>query len=178
MQPVSLKTAVAPYGHTRALKDGSIRSEHLILDHVEVTPIIAAFRRMIRTLEFDVSEMALSTYLCARAHGKPLTAIPIFPLRTFLHGAIVYHTGTGIQNPKDLAGRRVGVRAYTVTSGVWVRGILKEEYGVDLDAVTWVTVDEEHVAEYSPPANVVRADGNDLSQMLLAGEIDAAIGLG
>lgn len=179
MQPLSLKTAIATYGHTRALKDGTVAPEGASLDHVEVSPIIAAFRRMVRTAEFDVSEMALSTYLCARAHGKPMTAIPVFPLRGWQHGAIVYNTKSGITAPRDLEGRRVGVRAYTVTGGIWVRGFLHDEHGVDLNKITWVIVDDEHVADYEEPKNVVRApEGSDLRQMLLAGEIDAAIGAG
>ena len=144
---LTLKSALAIYPHTRALKEWAVGPLPFDLEFVEVSPIIAAFRRMIRTLEFDVSEMALSTYLCARAHGKPITAIPVFPLRSFQHPAIVYNTPSGITGPGDLAGRRVGVRAYTVTGGVWVRGILQHEYGVDLSRVTWVVVDEEHVAE-------------------------------
>lgn len=179
MPPTTLKTAIDTYPHTRALKDGSVRPDGYSFDHVEVSPIIAAFRRMIRNMEFDVSEMAISTYLCARAHNKPITAIPVFPLRSFQHGAIAYNTKSGITGPSDLAGRRVGVRAYTVTGGLWVRGILQTEYGVDLDKVTWVIVDEEHVAEYQPPPNVERApEGKDLAGMLVAGEIDAAIGAG
>lgn len=174
----TLKTAIATYPHTKALKDGSVQPEGITLDHVEVTPIIAAFRRMIRTMEFDVSEMAISTYFCARAYGKPITAIPIFPLRSFQHGGIVYNAKSGIQGPKDLEGRKVGVRAYTVTGGAWARGILKDEYNVDLGTITWVVNDEEHVAEYPNPANVVKAVGADLAKMLVDGEIDAAIGVG
>jgi 4,5-dihydroxyphthalate decarboxylase len=173
----TLKTAIATYPHTKALKDGSVQPEGITLDHVEVTPIIAAFRRMIRTMEFDVSEMAISTYFCARAYGKPITAIPVFPLRSFQHGGIVYNAKSGIQSPKDLEGRKVGVRAYTVTGGAWARGILKDEYGVDLNSITWVVVDEEHVAEFPNPSNVVKTDG-DLAKMLVAGEIDAGIGVG
>ena len=175
----ALKTAIDTYPHTKALKDGSVTANGYTFDHVEVSPIIAAFRRMIRRMEFDVSEMAISTYLCARANNKPITAIPVFPLRSFQHGAIAYNAKSGIKDPSDLAGRRVGVRAYTVTGGLWARGILKSEYGVDLDKITWVVVDEEHVTEYQPPANVEKAaEGKDLASMLIAGEIDAAIGAG
>jgi 4,5-dihydroxyphthalate decarboxylase len=179
MPPSALKTAIDTYPHTRALKDGSVTPDGYSLDHVEVSPIIAAFRRMIRNMEFDVSEMAISTYLCARANNKPITAIPVFPLRSFQHGAIAYNTKSGISGPSDLNGRRVGVRAYTVTGGLWARGILKSEYGVDLDSITWVVVDEEHVTEYQAPPNVEKAEaGKDLAGMLVAGEIDAAIGAG
>lgn len=179
MPDVTLKTAIGTYGHTQALKDGTVKPEGIVLAHVEVEPIIAAFRRMIRGLEFAVSEMAITTYLCARAFHKPITAIPVFVLRSFPHSGIVYNTRSGIREPADLAGKRVGVRAYTVTSGVWARGLLESEYGVDLDQVTWVINDEEHVQEYQAPPNVETAPaGKGLGEMLIAGEIDAAIGIG
>ena len=119
MAPLKLKTATGNYGHTMPLKDGSVTSDAIAFEHVDVPVIINAFRRMIRGLEFDVSEMALSTYLCARAHGIPITAIPIFLVRAFHHGSLIYSTKSGITSPKDLEGRRVGVRGYTVTTGVW-----------------------------------------------------------
>lgn len=176
---LKLKTALVNYGHTKALIDGELSSQRVDIEHVEVSPITTAFRRMVRTLDYDVSEMALSTYLCARDHGKPITALPIFVLRRFEHGQIVYNVNSGIKGPGDLAGRKVGVRGYTVTPGVWVRGILSTGYGVDLDSVTWVLSGDEHVAEYVAPSNVVSApDGADLGAMLLSGEIDAAIGAG
>jgi 4,5-dihydroxyphthalate decarboxylase len=133
---------------------------------------------MVRTLEFDVAEMALSTYLCARAHQKPITALPVFLLRRFEHGAIVYNVKSGMQSPPDLHGRKVGVRSYTLTPGVWVRGILQSVYGVDLEQVQWVIFGDEHVQEYVAPPQVVSAPaGSDLVAMLLAGKIDAAIGV-
>ncbi len=111
---------------------------------------------MVRGLEFDVCEMAITTYICAKEHGKPMTALPIFLVRAFHHGAILFNTKAGIASPKDLEGKRVGVnRGYTVTTGVWARGILQEEYGVDLSKITWVLSGDEHVAEYRAPANVV-----------------------
>src|SRR5262249_33564450 len=134
---------------------------------------------MVRGLEFDVSEMALSTYLCAREYDKPFTAIPVFLVRGFHHEALAYNPQSGIRAPKDLEGKRVGVRAYTVTTGVWARAILASEHGVDLDSVTWVVFDEEHVQEYQPPANVVPApSGARMPAMLADGELDAAIGPG
>jgi 4,5-dihydroxyphthalate decarboxylase len=146
---------------------------------VEVSPIIGAFRRMVRNLEFDVSEMAITTYLTAREYRKPFTAIPVFVVRAFHHTPIAYNTRSGIQQPKDLEGKRVGVRAYTVTTGVWARGILATEYGVDLDRVQWVIFDEEHVLEYRPPANVESAGpGANIGAMLASGELAAAIGAG
>ena len=179
MPELTLKTAVGNYGHTAPLKDGTVASEQVALDHVEVSPIIAVFRRMIRDLEFDVSEMSLSTYLCAKAHEHPITAIPIFVARGLLHGSIVYNTQSGIKSPKDIEGRRVGVRGYTVTTGVWVRGVLRSVYGVDLDKVTWVINSDEHVAEYLEPSNVVSSPEDiSLADMLLSGDIHAAIGVG
>jgi len=173
-----LRTAIGNYGHTKGLKDGTTKSEKIEMEHIEVSPVTSIFRRMVRGLEFDVAEMALSTYLCARSHGKPFTGIPIFLTRTFYHGAIVYHTRSGIKSPADLAGRRVGVRGYTVTPGVWTRGLLQSTYGLDLNSVTWVLSGDEHVAEYVAPPNVVPSPNSDLAAMLLSGEIDAAIGVG
>ena len=176
--PVTLKTAVATYAHTKALKDGTVTAPGIRFEHVEVNPIVAAFRRMVRTLEFDVSEMAITTYLTAKAHNKPFTALPIFVMRQFHHAPIAYNVKSGVKSPKDLEGKKVGVRAYTVTTGVWARGILATEYGVDLDKVTWVVVDEEHVQEYQKPANVLEKPGANLGKMLAEGELAAAIGAG
>jgi 4,5-dihydroxyphthalate decarboxylase len=175
-----LKTAIRTYGYTKALKDGTVTVPGLQLEHIEVNPIIAAFRRMCRGLEFDVCEMAITTYLTAKAFHKPFTALPVFVLRQFHHAPIVYNAQSGVQSPKDLEGKKVGVRAYTVTTGVWARGILATEYGVDLSKVTWVLADEEHVEEYhrAYPANVVYQAGANLAQMLASGELAAAIGIG
>jgi 4,5-dihydroxyphthalate decarboxylase len=159
--------------------DGTVACRGLEFDIEAVPDIIAAFRRMVRGLEFDVSEMAMTTYLCARAHGKPFTAIPVFPMRAFHHGAIAYNTNAGLRTPKDLEGRKVGVnRGYTVTTGLWARSILQHEHGIDLSRVTWVLSGDEHVAEYRPPPNVVAiAPGQTLEALLLGGEIAAAIGV-
>jgi 4,5-dihydroxyphthalate decarboxylase len=173
-----LKTAIATYPHTKGLKDGTVSVPDMQFEHVEVSPIIGAFRRMCRTLEFDVSEMAITTYLTAKAHDKPFTALPVFVLRQFHHSPIVYNMKSGVKSPKDLEGKKVGVRAYTVTTGVWARGILATEYGVDLDKITWVVVDEEHVQEYRKPANVLERPGANLAKMLVEGELAAAIGVG
>ncbi len=178
MAPLSLRMATGDYGHTRPLKDGTVASERVEFEHVEVPNIIDAFRRMIRDLEFDVSEMALSTYLCARAHGIPITALPTFLVRALHHGSIVYNVRSGIRKPADIQGRRVGVRAYTVTTGVWTRGILQSQYGVDLSEVTWVINSDEHVAEYQAPPNVESVSfDRSLADLLSDGEIDAAIGV-
>ena len=151
-----LKTVTRTQGNNQALKDGTVKPKTFEFDFVEVDPLIAAFRRMVRGLEFDICEMAITTYICARAHGKRMTAVPVFLVRAFHHGAILANTKAGIRTPKDLEGRKVGVnRGYTVTTGVWARSILQEEYGVDLSKITWVLSGDEHVAEYRPPANVV-----------------------
>ncbi|MDA8398275.1 MAG: ABC transporter substrate-binding protein [Actinomycetota bacterium] len=174
--PRPLSTALATYDHTRALKSGSVVVPGYQLDFVEVTPIIAAFRRMIRTLEFDVCEMAPTTYLTALEAGVPIIAIPVFLMRRFHHGDIVCRPGSGIERPKDLEGRRVGVRAYTVSTGVWARALLQSEYGVDPDKVTWVVDDEEHVESFKLPPNVEKAEpGDSIVAMFHSGRIDAAL---
>ena len=174
-----LKAVFQTLGHTSALKDGSVRLPDFELEFEEVPEIIQAFRRMVRGLEFDVSEMALTTYLSARAQRKPFTALPIFLVRAFHHGAILCNTAQGIRGPRDLEGRRVGVnRGYTVTTGVWARSILQHEHGVDLSRITWVLSGDEHVAEFQPPANVVRLEsGKTLRDALVAGELAATIGV-
>ena len=174
-----LKTALVTRSHTKALKDGTVTPRTFDFAFEEVPTIINAFRRMVRGLEFDISEMAITTYLCARAYGKGFIAIPVFPMRAFHHGAILHNVKAGIRRPKDLEGRRVGVnRGYTVTTGVWARSILQHQYGVDLKRITWVLSGDEHVAEYQPPANVVPIEkGKKMEEMLVAGEIPAAIGV-
>ena len=179
MTDLKLKTALATTGQTAALKDGTVRPIAFDFEFEDVPIIINAFRRMVRGLEFDISEMAITTYICARAHGKRFTALPIFVMRAFHHGAILHNINSGIRNPKDLEGRRVGVnRGYTVTTGLWARSILQHEYGVDLRRITWVLSGDEHVAEYVPPSNVVPLEkGKKLEDMLVSGEIGAATGV-
>jgi len=174
-----LKTVFQTQGHTQALKDGTVKPRTFQFAFEDVPTIIEAFRRMVRGLEFDVSEMAITTYICARAHGKRFIALPVFLVRAFHQGAIVYNVAAGITHPKDLEGKKVGVnRGYTVTTGVWARGILQHEHGVDLNQVTWVLSGDEHVIEYQAPSNVVSMEkGKKLEEMLIAGEIAAAIGV-
>lgn len=174
-----LKTVTRTQGNNQALKDGTVRPKNFEFEFIEVNPLIDAFRRMVRGLEFDICEMAITTYICARAHGKKMTAIPVFLVRAFHHGAILVNTNAGIRSPKDLEGKRVGVnRGYTVTTGVWARSILQQEYGVDLSKVTWVLSGDEHVTEYRPPANVVPIEkGKKMADMLASGELVAAIGV-
>src|SRR5919204_568266 len=147
-----------------ALKDGRVRPEGFEFAFEEVQPVTAAFRRMCRELAYDVTEMAATTYLVAREAGKPFTALPIFLTRGFHHGAVKAREPG---DPTAVEGKRVGVnRGYTVTTGVWARGILAAEYGVDLDRVTWVRSDDEHVAEFEPPPNVKDLpDGMELTDL-------------
>src|SRR5262244_3827270 len=174
-----LKTVTRTQGNNQALKDGSVKPATFEFDFIEVDPLIAAFRRMVRGNEFDICEMAITTYICAKAHGKRMTAVPVFLVRAFHHGAILVNTKSGIRTPKDLEGKRVGVnRGYTVTTGVWARSVLQHQYGVDLSKITWVLSGDEHVAEFRPPANVVPIEkGRKMADLLAAGELPAAIGV-
>ena len=174
-----LKTVTRTQGNNKALKDGTVKPRTAELEFIEVDPLIDAFRRMVRGLEFDVCEMAMTTYITARAHGKRMTALPIFLMRAFHHGAIVYNTKSGIKSPKDLEGRKVGVnRGYTVTTGLWARSVLAHQYGVDLGKITWVLSGDEHVAEFRPPANVIPIEkGKKMADMVASGELAAAIGV-
>jgi 4,5-dihydroxyphthalate decarboxylase len=178
MADLHLRTVTRTQGNNRALKDGTVTPEGATFDFEEIPVLVQGFRRMVRTLEFDVCEMALTTYLTAKAHGVRFTAVPAFLVRGFHHNAITVDTRHGITQPKDLEGTKVGVnRGYTVTTGVWARSILADEYGVDLDSVTWVLSGDEHVAEYKPPANVVPAPtGRTLDEMLASGELAAVVG--
>ncbi len=179
MPELKLKSVTRTQGNNQALKDGTVKPRTFEFDFQEVDPLIDAFRRMVRGLEFDITEMAITTYICARAHGKRFTALPIFIVRAFHHGAILYNTKAGIKSPKDLEGKKVGVnRGYTVTSGLWSRSVLQQEHGVDLSKITWVLSGDEHVAEYRPPASVVPIEkGKKMGDMLAAGELAAAIGV-
>jgi len=182
-----LNTALGNYGLTNSLKDGTLTSPRFVMEHVKVSPVPMIFRRMVRNLEFDVAEMALATYICARAHGKAFTGLPVFVTRSFYHAGIAVNVNSGITSPADLAGHRIGVRSYTFTPGVWTRGILQTAYGLDLESVRWMITGDEHVAEYEAPPNVEyvansndspSGASNDLASMLISGEIDAAIGSG
>ena len=176
MRPLTI--AVGNYGVTKPLKDGSVSCGHLQLEHIAIDSAVAGMRRMVRDLEFDICEMAFTTYLCAKAHGRPITAIPVFITRNFHHRASFYNVKSTIKEPKDLEGRMVGVnRGYTVTTGTWARGILASEYGVDLQKITWAPTNDEHVTEFRAPSNVdYRFRGKTIAELFEAGEIDAAVG--
>ena len=173
-----LRTVTRTQGNNASLKDGTVRPVGFAFDFIEVDPLINAFRSMTREMNYDVCEMAITTYICGREHGKKYTALPIFIVRAFHHGAILVNTKAGIKTPKDLEGKKVGVnRGYTVTTGLWARGILSHEHGVDLSKVTWVLSGDEHVAEFQNPSNVVPIEkGKKIADMLAAGELVAAIG--
>jgi 4,5-dihydroxyphthalate decarboxylase len=179
MAKLKLKTLTRTQGNSQALKDGTVRPRTFDFEFEEVPNLVDGFRRMVRGTDFDIAELAITTYICAKAYGKPFTALPIFPVRAFHHGATLYNVKSDVRAPRDLEGKRVGVnRGYTVTTGVWARGILEEEYGVDLSQVTWVLSGDEHVAEYRPPPNVVAmSKGQKMSDLLASGELPAAIGI-
>jgi 4,5-dihydroxyphthalate decarboxylase len=171
---VHLKIAVAEHPHTSAVRNGSIPIEGVDAEIITVQPQIAAFRRMVRQVEFDVCELAPTTYIIARAYGAPFVALPIFVQRRFHHAGLLVRPDAGIKTPKDLEGRKVGVRAYSVTTGVWTRGILIDEFGLDSSKVTWVIDDEEHVTQLQLPSNVVHApEGKSLADMMASGELAA-----
>src|SRR5437867_8533463 len=176
---MKLKTVFRPDGHTAPLRGQIIKPKTFEIDYVDVPVLAQGFRRMVRGLEFDICELAFTTYICAKAYGKRFTAIPVFPARVFHHGAILYNTKSGIGSPKDLEGKTVGVhRGYTVTTGVWARSILQHEYGVDLSKITWLLSGDEHVEEFRPPANVVPIEkGKTLEDMLASREIPAALNI-
>ena len=180
---VHLTLAIADHPHTAAIKDGSIPIEGVAAEFITVKPQIGAFRRMVRDVEFDVCELAPTTYIIARAYGAPFVGLPIFLVRRFHHGGLLVRPDAGIRTPKDLEGKKVGVRAYSVTTGVWTRQVLIDEFGLDSSKVTWVVDDEEHVTQLQLPANVIHtAPGISLADMMASGELaagfDAAAGIG
>ncbi|HET7849382.1 MAG TPA: hypothetical protein VFL51_10025 [Pseudolabrys sp.] len=172
----TLRVAIGDYPHTLPLKRGDITSPWLRLDFNDVKPMHKAFKPMIREHAFDASEMALVSYLQAKDHNKGLTLLPAAMLARFQHGTMLHNSARRKITPADLAGKRIGVRSYSQTTGVWIRGILQNDYGVDFSRVQWVTFEDGHVAEYRDPPDVIRAPaGKDITQMLIDGEIDAAI---
>ena len=175
-EPHVLRTVLGSYPHTAPLKQGTVASPAVRLAFADVAPTHKAFKPMVRELAYDVCEMAIVTYLMAKAHGKPLVLIPAVMLGRFQHHCMLYNAERGPLAPADLPGRRVGVRAYSQTTGAWLRGILQNDYGIDIGRVRWVTFEDAHVAEYRDPPGVERVSGDkDLTGMLLAGELDAAV---
>jgi 4,5-dihydroxyphthalate decarboxylase len=173
---LKLKTMLGNYPNTKALKSGEIRSDLVDFDFVEVKVANQLFKQVVREAAYDLAELAIVTYLQARTYGKPYVLLPAVVVGRGQHHTIAYNAERGVLKPTDLAGKRVGVRAYTVTTSTWVRGILAQDYGVDLGKVEWVTFEDPHVSEYRDPDFVKRAPpGKELTQMLLDGEIDAAV---
>ena len=148
---LTLRTAFASYPHAVALKDGRVTSDRVRLDFEEMPQITRAFRRMVRTLDFDLCEIALTTLAQAHAYGKPIVGLPVVLMRGFHHGALMCRQDSPIASPQDLVGKRVGVRAYSQTTGIWLRGILQSDYGVHPGSITWVTAEDAHVLEYHDP---------------------------
>lgn len=163
------------YPHTRAIKEGQIASPGIKLNFIEYNPINKAFNPMVEEQKFDVCEMAVGTFFQALDSGKPLKLLPAVMGGEFHHGSLWYEPKNGALTPGDLKGKRVGVRAYTQTTGIWVRGVLQEQYGVPCDDVTWVTSEAPHVEGYVNPPNVELSKGADLTQMLRDGELSAVI---
>jgi 4,5-dihydroxyphthalate decarboxylase len=168
-----LKTLLGDYPVTRALKEGRVRSDLVDFDFADVKVPHTAFKRVVRDLEFDVAELSIVTYLMAKAHGKPLSLLPTVMFGRFQHPYLVC---TRDLSPKSLEGKRVAIRSSSVTTVAWIRGILADDYGVDLGKVRWVTFEDSHVAEYrDPPGTERAAEGKTPLAMLLAGEVDAAV---
>src|ERR1700719_143747 len=174
-EPVRLRTLLATYPHTAPLKNGEVTSPRVTLDFKDVTPVWSGFKAMVRERAFDVSEMAVVTYLIAKSFGKPMVLLPAVMTGRIQHAWAIYNGERGALTPADLAGKRVGIRSFTTTTGAWLRGMFQNDYGLDLSSVRWVTFEEPHVAEYvdtterAPP-------GKNIVQMLLDGELDAVLG--
>jgi 4,5-dihydroxyphthalate decarboxylase len=170
----AIRIAIGDYPHTLPLKRGEIKSDWLKLDFVEVKPMHHAFKPMVREHAYDASEMALVTFFQAKEYNKGLRLLPAAMLARFQHNAMLYNSARGTLTLNDLDGKRIGVRSWNQTTGAWLRGILANDYGADFSRVQWFTFEDGHVAEAKDPPGVIRAS-NDMTQMLLDGELDAAI---
>jgi 4,5-dihydroxyphthalate decarboxylase len=174
-EPLRLRTLLATYPHTAPLKNGDVTSARVVLDFKDVTPVWSGFKAMVRRQEFDVSEMAIVTYLIAKSFGKPMVLLPAVMTGRIQHAWAIYNGERGTLAPADLKGRRVGIRSFTTTTGAWLRGMFENDYGLDLASVRWITFEEPHVAEYVD--TTVRApEGKKIIPMLLDGELDAVLG--
>lgn len=173
---MKLRALLGDYPVTAALKKGLVKPNGLEMDFADVKTASSAFKRAVRENEFDFAELAIVTFLVALAHNKPYVLLPTVIVSRFQHPFIVYNAARGALAPGDLAGKRVGIRSYSVTTVTWLRGILADDYGVDLSKVKWLTFEDPHVQEFRDPPNIERAAaGKDPATMLLEGEIDAAI---
>jgi 4,5-dihydroxyphthalate decarboxylase len=170
-----LRTLLGDHPGTAALKNGSIKSELVTLDFADYSPTHTGFKPMAREQAFDVSEMAIVTYLMAKSFGKPMVLLPSVVMARSQHAYALYNAKSGMLTPRDLNNKRVGIRSFTTTTGAWLRGILANDYGVDLDSVDWVTFEDAHVAEFRD--TTARApQGKQIVQMLIDGELDAVLG--
>jgi 4,5-dihydroxyphthalate decarboxylase len=173
---LKLHTMLGNYPNTKPLKSGAVKSDLVDFDFAEVKVANNLFKNVVREHKYDVAELAIVTYLQAKTYNTPYVLLPAVMVSRGQHHTIAYNPERGELKPSQLNGRRVGVRAYTVTTGTWVRGILASDYGVDLDSIEWITFEDPHVAEYHDPGFVKRAPaGKDMVKMLLDGEVDAAI---
>jgi len=173
---LKLRTNLADYPVTMAIKERRVTSALVDLEFCGPKTAHDGFKAMLRENAFDAGELAIVTYLQARAHGKPFVLLPAPISGRFQHHCIGFNIEHGDLKPKDIEGRPVGVRTYAQTTGLWVRGVLQHEYGVDLDKVNWLTVDESHLTEYRDPPNCRRLPpGKKIDQMMLDGELAAAI---
>jgi 4,5-dihydroxyphthalate decarboxylase len=170
-----LRTLLGDHACTSALKNGSITSDRVTFDFAEYSPTNKGFKPMVREQAFDVSEMAIVTYLMAKSVGKPMVLLPSVVLARFQHAYALTNAKLGTLKPADLNGRRVGIRSFTTTTGAWLRGILANDYGVDLNSIDWVTFEDAHVAEFRDTTKRAPA-GKEIIQMLLDGELDAVLG--
>jgi len=171
----ALTVLLGDYPHTRPLKERAIAVDGVDCHFPESVPLYPAFARMVRTLEYDVCEMALATYLQAREAGVPITLLPVVLVGNTHHQSLTRLPDGPELSPRQLAGRRVGVRAYSQTTGMWVRGILREEHGVHASDVTWVTTEEPHVAQYREPSYVTRSPAGRVADLLRDGDVAAAV---
>lgn len=173
---LTLKANVAEYPQTKALLDGRVTSDIVKLDFCGPEKAHNGFKDMLRRGAYDCGELAIVTYLQAVAYGKPWVALPAPVSGRFQHHCAGFNRELGHLAPKDIEGREVGVRTYAQTTGLWVRGVLQHEYGVDLDKVTFRTVGEGHLEEYTDPPNCVALPkGSDIGQMMLDGELAATL---
>lgn len=171
-----LRVALGDYAHTMPLKNKEVVSPSVAFEFTQIRPVYKVFGTMIRELAFDVSEMAIVSYLQARSHGKPLVLLPAVMMGRFQHNCMLHNVEQGKITPADLPGRRVGVRSFAQTTGVWLRGHLQNDYGVDIGKVRWVTFEDAHVSEFRDPPGVERAGpAANLTGMVLSGELAAGI---
>ncbi len=170
-----LRTLLGDHPCTAALKDGSVKSDFVAFDFADYSPTNKGFKPMVREQAFDVSEMAIVTYLMAKSFGKPMVLLPNVVLARFQHAHALYNGGLGELKPADLNGKRVGIRSFTTTTGAWLRGMLANDYGVDLNSIDWVTFEDAHVAEFKDTTKRAPA-GKEIIQMLVDGELDAVLG--